>query len=163
MFERNRVDNNAVTTVAVEITLDDGTVATGRAALPPSRAVHKLLDGPDPFLFIDGFDGESAFIPKAAIKALKLIQPVRPQQLYLPVADASAFDPYKVLGVVKEASAEEIKAAYVTMSKRYHPDVFAAVTLPPEIAAYLEARAKQINAAFRALKGQSMPVWESPA
>jgi hypothetical protein len=152
MFERNRVDNSSVTTVAVEITLDDGTVTTGRAALPPSRAVHKLLDGPDPFLFVDGFDGDSTFVPKASIKALKLIQPVRPQSLYLPIADATAFDPYKVLGVAKDASADDIKAAYVTLTKRYHPDLFAAVTLPPEIHAYLEARAKQINAAFRVLK-----------
>jgi hypothetical protein len=152
MFERNRVDNAAVVTVAVEITLDDGATVTGRAALPPSRAVHKLLDGPDAFLYIDQFDGEGAFIPKAAIKALKLVTPVRTQTVYLPVIDATNFDPYKVLGLTKGADWEAIKQAFHRLSKVYHPDVYANCTLPPEVATYLETRTKQINAAFRLLR-----------
>ena len=152
MFERNRVDNAAVITVAVEITLDDGVVITGRAALPPSRAVHKLLDGPDPFLFVDMFDGEGAFVPKVSVKALKLVNPVRTQTLYLPVVNATSFDPYKVLGLAKGADWDAIKSAYHAMTKLYHPDIYSGVALPPEVAAYLDGRAKQINAAFRLLK-----------
>ena len=152
MFERNRVDNASVETVAVEITLDDGCVVTGRAALPASRAVHKLLDGPDGFLFIDQFGGEGAFIPKAAIKALRLVQPVRLQSLYVQIMDATSFDPHKVLGIARTASWDEIKAAYHRLTKLYHPDVYASVALPPEVSAYLDGRAKQINAAFRLLK-----------
>ena len=152
MFERNRVDNAAVVTVAVEITMDDGQVVTGRAALPPSRAVHKLLDGPDAFLYVDQFDGEGAFIPKAAIKALKLVTPVRTHTLYLPVIDATAFDPYKVLELAKGADWEAIKQAFHRLSKLYHPDMYANTMLPPEVATYLETRAKQINAAFRLLR-----------
>ena len=152
MFERNPVDNAALVTVAVELTMNDGAIVTGRAALPQSRAVHKLLDGTDPFLYVDQFDGDGAFIPKAAIKALKLVQPVRPKTLYLQVADATAIDPYKVLGLEKGAAPEDIKAAYHRLTKIYHPDVYAGVVLPPEVATYLDARAKQINAAFRVLK-----------
>jgi len=153
MFERNRVDNASVMTVAVEITLDDGSVVTGRAALPPSRAVHKLLDGTDPFLFIDQFaPGESAFIPKASIKSLKLVNPARLYTLHAAFADAAAFDPYKVLGVGKDASWDDIRAAYHALNKVYHPDVYASVNLPPEVSSYLDARTKQINAAFRVLK-----------
>lgn len=155
MFERNRVDNASVMTVAVEITLDDGTTVTGRAALPQSRAVHKLLDGADAFLYIDQFDGESAFIPKASIKALKLVMPTRLQALHLPASDATQFDPYKVLGLAKGATWDEIRAAYHALTKTYHPDLFAAVALPPEVARYLDGRTKQINAAFRLLKTSS--------
>ena len=32
-------------------------------------------------------------------------------------------DPYEVLGVSKDASADEIKRAYRKLSKKYHPDL----------------------------------------
>lgn len=155
MFERNRVDNASVMTVAVELTLDDASVVTGRAALPQSRAVHKLLDGPDAFIYIEQFAGEGAFVPKASIKSLKLVMPTRLQTLQMPVADAASFDPHKVLGVAKTSSWDEIRAAYHSLTKTYHPDLFASVALPPEVARYLDGRTKQINAAFRLLRASN--------
>ena len=83
---------------------------------------------------------------------LKLVNPVRTQTLYLPVVDATSFDPYKVLGLAKGADWDAIKSAYHAMTKLYHPDIYSGVALPPEVAAYLDGRAKQINAAFRLLK-----------
>ena len=31
-------------------------------------------------------------------------------------------DPYKVLGVSRDASDDEVKKAYRTLSRKYHPD-----------------------------------------
>ena len=151
MFERNRVDNLAIATVAVEITLEDGAVLTGRAALGSSRAPHKLLEGPEAFLYVESIAGEGTFVPKAAIRRLSLVTPPRVQSLHLNVENASSFDPYKALGVARGAGSDEVKAQYHRLTKLYHPDLFNAVTLPAEVTTYLDGRMKQINAAFRLL------------
>jgi hypothetical protein len=151
MFERNPVDNAAMVTVAVELTLNDASILVGRAAIPHARAVHKLLDGAEPFIYVDVFGAEGTFVPKASIKALKIVTPARPQALPAVSVDAN-FDPYRVLGIPTGASFDDVRAAYHRLTKMYHPDVYASVTLPPEVATYLDARAKQINAAFKILK-----------
>lgn len=53
-------------------------------------------------------------------------------------------DPYDVLGVDRNASGEEIKRAYRTLARRYHPDVN-----PGDAAA--EAHFKEVSAAYETL------------
>ena len=54
-------------------------------------------------------------------------------------------DPYKVLGVSPDASDEEIKRAYRTLAKKYHPDL----NPGDEIAA---KKMQQVNAAYEQIK-----------
>ncbi|MBR4768688.1 MAG: J domain-containing protein [Lachnospiraceae bacterium] len=54
------------------------------------------------------------------------------------------FDPYKVLGVSPDASDDEVKKAYRTLSRRYHPD--ANVNNPNKAAA--EEKFKEVQAAY---------------
>ena len=54
-------------------------------------------------------------------------------------------DPYKVLGVSRDASDEEIKRAYRALAKKYHPDL----TPGDEAAAQ---KMQQINAAYEQIK-----------
>lgn len=152
MFERNPVDNRAETLIAVEITMADGSVIAGRAVLGSGKGVHKLLERDEAFLFVDAFDGEGTFVPKADIKGMKVLNSGRQQQLTLHIPDARNFDPYRILGLEKTAAFEAIRDAYHRLSKLYHPDRYASVELPPEVKAYIEAKAKSVNAAFRALK-----------
>lgn len=152
MFERNRVDNRAETLVAVEVTLADASKIAGRAVLAPGKGVHKLLVGDDAFIYLDVFDGDGTFVPKAEIRGLKVLTSVKSQTVTLPIPDARNFEPYRVLGLEKGASFVEIRDAYHRLSKLYHPDRYAGVELPREVKAYLDAMSKNINAAFHALK-----------
>ena len=57
-------------------------------------------------------------------------------------------DPYIVLGVSKDASEDEIKAAYRKLAKKYHPDLN-----PGD--AQAAAKMKEINAAYDQIKNPS--------
>lgn len=152
MFERNRVDNRAETLIAVEITLADGSALAGRAVLPAGKGVHKLLDGEEAFIYVETFEGSGTFVPKAEIRGVKVITPAKAVTTALFIPDARSFDPHRVLGLEKGASFEQIREAYHRLSKLYHPDRYAALELPREVKAYLDAMTKNVNAAFQALR-----------
>ncbi|MBR2783765.1 MAG: DnaJ domain-containing protein [Firmicutes bacterium] len=59
-------------------------------------------------------------------------------------------DPYKVLGVSPNASDEEVKKAYKTLAKRYHPDMNVGAPNIKE----LEARFKAVQAAYNEIMDQ---------
>ena len=56
-------------------------------------------------------------------------------------------DPYKVLGVSKNASEEEIKAAYKALVKKYHPDQYQ----DNPLAEFAEEKMAEINSAYDAI------------
>ena len=114
--------------------------------------MHKLLEGDEGFVYVESFDGDGHFVPKADIRGLKVINTGRANATALITPDARNFEPYRVLGLAKGASFEEIRDAYHRLSKLYHPDRTAGVDLPREVKTYLEAMAKSVNAAFHALK-----------
>ena len=63
------------------------------------------------------------------------------------MATATEWDPYAVLGVARTATAEEIRAAYLRLAARYHPDQHAGNPLE-ELAS---ARMAEINRAYELL------------
>ncbi len=59
-------------------------------------------------------------------------------------------DPYKVLGVSKDASDEEIKKAYRELARKYHPDNYQNNPLSDLV----EEKMKEINEAYDTIKKQ---------
>ena len=57
-------------------------------------------------------------------------------------------DPYKVLGVSRDATDDEIKAAYRELAKKYHPDNYADNPLSDLV----EEKMKEINEAYDAIR-----------
>jgi DnaJ like chaperone protein len=67
-------------------------------------------------------------------------------------------DAHTILGVPRDASAEEIRIAYHRLVREHHPDVLVSQGLPPEILERATARIARINAAHdRLVKGAPPP------
>ncbi len=65
------------------------------------------------------------------------------------IGDGKAFDPYEVLGVSRNASPEEIRAAYRREIVNYHPDKVA--HLAKEFQELAQTKAQEINRAYEEL------------
>jgi len=61
-------------------------------------------------------------------------------------------DPYEVLGVPRNASDEEIRAAWRRLMREHHPDTLAARNVPPRFVEHATRRVAEINAAWNRIK-----------
>lgn len=66
-------------------------------------------------------------------------------------------DPYKVLGVGRDATDEEIKNAYRALARKYHPDNFANDETARSMA---EEKMKEINEAYDAIQNNRKGTYE---
>ena len=65
-------------------------------------------------------------------------------------ARPQAKDPYKILGVGRDATRDEIHAAYVKLARKYHPDMH------PPGATYAEEMFKEVASAYQVLSDDSL-------
>lgn len=154
MFERNKIDTATVqqTSVAAEIALEDGRHMKGRFTISASRNFHDVLNGPTLFLEFEPFGGERVLIAKSALRTIKLTQVPQATGLAARARDIETFDPHAILGVTTASPWDDVRAAYHRLAKRYHPDRYAGVELPEEVAGYIAAMSQRVNAAFAALE-----------
>ncbi len=174
MFERNKIDNaGQLMTVPAELTLDDGEVLKGRFLISANRNIYEVLNADTHFFDFETYAGERALIARSTIKAVRIVPVANANHLKGRLRENEVFDPYAILGVGQGTAWEDVRAAYVTLSKLYHPDRFANVDLPGEVSDYLSAMARRVNAAYAALEApvqaakraaiaKSAPVFTSP-
>ncbi|MEZ5843332.1 MAG: J domain-containing protein [Hyphomicrobiaceae bacterium] len=153
MFERNRIDNSReMGAVGVEITFVDGTMTTGKLAVPVSGAIQDVLNGAISFVEFEPYVGGKTFLAKSTIRTVRPLSVDRAPGLTGRVRDVDGFDPWQTLGLAKGTSFEKVKAAFHRAALVYHPDRYATAELPAEVRDYLAAMARRINAAFAVLE-----------
>lgn len=155
MFERGKPETSSqaqMTAVPVEIGLDDGSAAKGKLLVSAARGLGETLNGPAVFLEFQPYGGERMFIARSALRSVRPVHVPAAGNLQSRSRDVDAFDPYAVLGVRAGSPWEQIRAAYVRLSKTYHPDRYASAELPAEVNDYLSAMARRVNAAYAALE-----------
>lgn len=151
MFERNRVDNIGEA-VPVEIALADGAIVKGKLLMPTGKTVADALNGTGAFIEFEPYGGERTFLAKAHLASIRPVGVPRGVNLQARLADADGFDPHRILGLSVGAARDEIRTAYFSLAKAYHPDRYTTVELPQEVRDYLAAMARRINAAHAALE-----------
>lgn len=153
MFERNKIDNSLQqAAVPAEVTLDDGRLVKGKFLIAASRSIFEVLNGDGHFLEFETYDGERTLIARSMLKSVKIVTVPSGSNLKSRVRDGDNFEPHMILGVSADATWDEIRAAYLKLSKTYHPDRFSTVDLPHEVRDYLSAMARRVNAAYAALE-----------
>lgn len=153
MFERNRIDTPTdQSTLTVEVTLDDGRLAVGKFLLPAGRGLLDTLNAQGGFIEFQSFEGERSLLAKSSIRGVKQMMVARAEKLDGRIKDGDGFDPYAILGIASGAAWDDVRHAYLALSKTYHPDRYASAELPAEVRSYLSTMARRVNAAYQALE-----------
>jgi hypothetical protein len=153
MFERLTADSVNPLAIPAEIRFGDNSVAKGKVmATGVQRSLADVLNGPSAFVEFEPYGGETSFIAKSRIAEVRALGVPKGINLKARLAASEPLNPYAVLGVDKTATPEQIRKAYVTLAKSYHPDRYATAELPPEVLEYLFTMVRRINAAHAALE-----------
>ena len=134
--------------------LADGKKLVVSIKLPLSGKLVEAFNNPDAFVDIITGDGQQQILNKSFINRAEPLDPPKAalnQQRRS--SDKASFNPYAVLGVEKSASVDDVRAAYITLVKSYHPDRFASLDLPQEMKDYAAAMQARINMAYQQLGG----------
>ena len=119
-------------TVLVELTLADGRKLPGKVIIPQSSDLIRVLNGDSRFIEFESHMGKRSIIARSAIVEICESEMPKVRKLYSEMGDENV-DPYTVLGLAKGASAEEVREAYLALTKLYHPDQYANMDLPKEL------------------------------
>jgi DnaJ-domain-containing protein 1 len=149
MFERNVVQNGSRQKIPANLRLADDSLVSAMIFAPQGLKLIDLLNRQDGFIEAEMEDGSIVILAKHAVRE---VLPVGVARL-APLArgQRGEFDPHAVLGVMRGASAEMLRACYLDRVKQYHPDRFVGLNLPKEVEEYAASMLQRINAAYQFL------------
>src|SRR5438477_6867358 len=149
MFDRSHENR-----ISVIVTMTDGETMHGSLRLPLSNKLTDAINNAEPFLDFAGSNGERCFLARHSVRKIEPFNVPRSDQLERGSRSVSDFDPYQVLGLLKDADPVSIKHAYHQLARSYHPDRFAGLELPREMHDYATAMLARFNLAYRQLQNQ---------
>ena len=153
MFEKSGPQRSLVI-----LTMADGRTLMASVKLAMSGKLADILNNADRYLDVLGPEGEQFFLSKDLVHRVAAANPPKAElNLQRRNSDQSGFNPWAVLGVSREASPDDIKTAYRTLVKMYHPDRSANLDLPVEMKDYAAAMLARINIAHDQLVASATP------
>jgi DnaJ domain len=147
MFERGNMAGP--TRPSVKITLSDGRAINGIVVVPQGRTLSEVLNSTSSFVEFEPAGAPRTFIAKSDVRSISPMN-FAPAPSLPPQQSDDVLNPFAVLGVTAEADKEEVHRAYINLAKIYHPDQYAAASLPAEVSDYLSSMARRINIAYEA-------------
>jgi len=153
MFEKSGPQRSLV-----HLTLASGKTMMVSLKLPMSGKLADVLNNAERYLDVLGPEGEQFFLSKDMVHRVAAADPPKASlNLNRRSSDQSGFNPWAVLGVTREASADDIRAAWLSLVKMYHPDRFANLEMPQEMKDYAAAMLARINVAHDQLAASVTP------
>jgi DnaJ domain len=133
----------------VNLTFADGKNAMVSVKLSITGKLNETLNNQDQFLDVISGTGEAYLIAKSHVVKVEIVDPPQPKlNQQRRSADRTQFNPWAVLGIESSVSKEDLRHAYLTLVKTYHPDKFANYELPQEMKDYAAAMLARINLAY---------------
>lgn len=143
--------------LAVDLQLHDGTLLRGNLLMPRDKQLRDVFNLPEPFIDFDCFRFGPTVLAKSAIRSIRKSNMPSADQLEKRLKQHENADPYQILGVAPDADHDTIRQSYITLARNYHPDRYMRVDLPAEVAEYINAMARRVNAAYSQLNIQPNP------
>ena len=134
--------------VSAELTLQNDRKLSGKVTIPAGSDLMRMLNGDAKFIEFETLSGVRSMIACSAIAEVQQTEIPKVQRLNAKLELDDSIDPYETLGLSKGASTDEVRAAYISLTKIYHPDRYASMDLPSEMLNYVEAMSRQINTAY---------------
>ena len=137
--------------VDVSVRMLDGSTLRGELICGLTGQIETVLNRESPFIEFISRDGQRKYLAKHQIAYLEPVEVLKKPSLEAANSQPEQ-DLYQILGVTRGASFQEVKEAYHSKAKQYHPDRWSAAETPVEILRYVTEKFRQINVAFTEIR-----------